>query len=225
MTEGARKELANIPEWRRVDKLSPDHQKTEFMIVGHPLSTRKPELPEILELNGSEIKRVEKTKYLGIIIDENLNWDEQFKRIRSKINTGLMSLKQFKNILPQSLLCCVYYGLVEGHLRHGDVVWGSLNTSKIIALQRLQNRTCCIIENAKIKDSWSRSWLNVENIIRYDRNIMTHKIMNKLCPEKFFNKFLPRSSVSKYNTVHCQDPQIPRYRTEFAKKKDFITQP
>ena len=200
-------------------------QKTEFMIVGHPLSTRKPELPETRELNGSRIKRVEKTKYLGIIIDENLNWDEQFKRIRSKINTGLMSLKRLKSILRQSLPCCVYYGLVEGHLRYRDVVLGSLNTSKIIALQRLQNRTCCIIENAKIKDNWSRSWLNVENIIRYDRNILTHKIMNKLCPENFFNKFLPRSSVSKYNTVHCQDPQIPRYRTEFTKKRTSLLTP
>ena len=51
------------------------------MIIGHPCSIRKPELPETLEINGSEIKRVEKTKYLGIIIDENLDWDEQFKRI------------------------------------------------------------------------------------------------------------------------------------------------
>ena len=90
--------------------------------------------------------------------------------------------------------------------------------SNIIALQRLQNRASYIIENAKITDSWSRSWLNVENIIRYDRKIMTYKIMNKLCPEKFFNKFLPRSSVSKYNTRHCRDLKIPRYRTEFAKK-------
>ena len=47
---------------------------------------------------------------------------------------------------------------------------------------------------------------------------MTYKIMNKLCPENFFNKFLPRSSVSKYNTRCCRDLQIPRYRTEFPKK-------
>ena len=84
MTEGARKELANTAEWVRVNKLSPNPQKTEFVIIGHTLSTRKPERPETLNLNGSEIKWVEKTKYLGIIIDENLNWDEQFKRVKVK---------------------------------------------------------------------------------------------------------------------------------------------
>jgi len=116
------------------------------------------------------------------------------------------------------MICCVYYALVESNLRFGVVVWGSFSKSKIIALKRLQNRACCIIENAKIKDNWSLSWLNVENIIRCDRDIMAYKIKNKLCPEKFLNKFLPRSWLLKYNTRHCQDLQIPRYQTEFAKK-------
>ena len=60
ITECARKELAHIVEWMRINKLSPNPQKTEFMIIGHQLSTKKPELPETLKLNGSEIKRVEK---------------------------------------------------------------------------------------------------------------------------------------------------------------------
>ena len=107
------------------------------MIKRHPLSTRKRELPDIRELNGSEIKRVEKTKYLEIIINENLDWDEQLKRIRIKINTGVTSIRRLKNILPQSQLCCVYYGLDDSHLRYGDVVWGSLNRAKVIVLQRL----------------------------------------------------------------------------------------
>ena len=93
MTESAHKELVNIAEWMRVNKLSPDSQKTEFMIIGHPLSTRKLELPETLELYWLRCKKGGKAKYLGIISAENLNWDEQFERIRSKINTGLMSLK------------------------------------------------------------------------------------------------------------------------------------
>ena len=81
------------------------------------------------------------------------------------------------------------------------------------------------MENGRIKDNWSRSWLNVENTIRYDRNIMTYTIMNKLCPEKFFNKFLPSSNVSKYSTRHCRDLQIPRYGTEFSRKRVSLLSP
>ena len=60
VTECAHKELANIAEWMSVNKLSPDPQNTEFMIIGHTLSTRKLALPETLMLNDSEIKRVGK---------------------------------------------------------------------------------------------------------------------------------------------------------------------
>ena len=54
MTEGALRELANIAKRIRVNKLSPNPPKTEFMRVGHPLSTRNTELPETLGLNDSD---------------------------------------------------------------------------------------------------------------------------------------------------------------------------
>ena len=42
--------------------------------------------------------------------------------------------------------------------------------------------------NARINDSWSASWLNVKNHFRYDRNLMTYKVMNRLCPESLWDK-------------------------------------
>ena len=77
-------------------------------------------------LDGSDITKVDQVKSLGIIIDENLTWDEQYKRIKGNMSVGLSALKRLKNMLPQSQLCSVYYALVESHLRYGDVVWGSL---------------------------------------------------------------------------------------------------
>ena len=134
------------------------------------------------------------------------------------MSAGLSALKRLKNILPQSQVCSVYYALVKSHLRYGDVIWGSLCKTKLTALQRLQSRAWSIIEDAKIKDHWSSSWLNVKNIIRYDRNVMTYKIVNRLCPESLFDKYLPRSYFSFYNTRNSKDLQIPRSRTEFFKK-------
>ena len=54
-------------------------------------------------------------------------------------------------------------------------------------------------------------------------SIRSYKIVNRLCPESLWDKYHPRSFHSTYNTRHCKDLQIPRYRTEFAKKA-FITQ-
>ena len=50
---------------------------------------------------------------LGVVVDEYLNWDDQFKSVKSKICGGLASLKKLKNILPQSKLGTVYFAIVE----------------------------------------------------------------------------------------------------------------
>ena len=126
-------------------------------------------------LNGTEIKRVPKSKSLGVIIDESLTWDEQFKAVKSKVCGGLSALKKLKNIIPQSQLCSVFHAIVESHLRYAEVIWGSLSKTKLDTLQRLHNRAHAIIENARIKDEWSSNWLRVENLIRFDRSVMAYK--------------------------------------------------
>ncbi len=94
----------------------------------------------------------------------------------------------------------------------------SFSNTKTDTLQRLQNRAYYLIQNAKVKDNWNNSWLNISNLIHYDRAVMVYKIMNRICPEGLWNKYQPRSLHSTYATRHCNDLEIPRYKTEFAKK-------
>ena len=103
----AQEELAHISEHMRLNKLSANPQKSEYMIIGHPRRTNKVEIHETLRLNGSDIRRMKKTKSLGVIVDEGLNWEEQFKTVKGKVHGGLASLKKLKNILPQSQLSLV----------------------------------------------------------------------------------------------------------------------
>ena len=84
--------------------------------------------------------------------------------------------------------------------------------------QHLHNRAHAIIENARIKDEWSSNWLSVENLIRFDRSVMAYKILNKLSPESLWDKYQYRSAYSNYITRNCKDLQIPRLKTDNAKK-------
>ena len=166
--ESAREEMMNISEWMRINKLSINPQKTEYMIIGHPRRTNKISSHEPLMLNGAEIKRVKETKSLGILVDEGLNWKEQYSKVKGKVSGELWSLKKLMKIVPQSQLVNIYHALVESHLRYANVAWGSLSNTKLEGLQRLQNRAQSIIERAKIKDQWSRDWLTVEQLINFD---------------------------------------------------------
>ena len=68
------------------------------------------------------------------------------------------------------------------------------------------------------KDEWSSNWLSVENLTRFDRSAMEYKILNKLSPDSLWNKYQCRFAYSNYITMNCKDLQIPRLRTEHAKK-------
>ena len=70
-------------------------------MIDHPRRIKQLETSDALLLNGTEIKRIRKSKSLGIVIDDSLTWDEQFKAVKSKICGGLSALKKLKNIIPQ----------------------------------------------------------------------------------------------------------------------------
>ena len=147
-------------------------KKTEFMVIGHQRRINEIDDLTPLELNDSEIKRVEKTKSLGVIMDEGLKWKDQYKSLTGKLAGGLSSLKKLKDVLPQSKLCDVYHALFESHIRYGNVVWGSISSSELQTLQRLQNIALSIIERARLKDPWPKKWLSVVNLIRFDRCVL-----------------------------------------------------
>ncbi len=82
----AQQELLNVSECMRFNKLSSNPRKTGYMIIGHPYRTNSIEITDALLLNDSEIKRVAKSKSLGVIIDRNVKWDEQFKSAQTSLH-------------------------------------------------------------------------------------------------------------------------------------------
>ena len=73
-----KKELLNISGLMRVNKLSANPQKTEFMVIGHHSSVNEAIDFPLLKFNDSEIKHVGKVKSLGVIVDERLEGKNQF---------------------------------------------------------------------------------------------------------------------------------------------------
>ena len=58
----------------------------------------------LLTLNGLVIKRVKETKFLGVIIDENLKWDVHTKYLNSKLKCKISLKKMYpKNCIQGTL--------------------------------------------------------------------------------------------------------------------------
>ena len=59
-----------------------------------------------------------------------------------------------------------------------------------------------IIDTARIKDNWSKNFLQVKELITFDRSVMTYRIMNRLCPENLCNKFQRRINLLQRFSGH-----------------------
>ena len=60
-------DLSNVSTWIRINKVSANPKKTEYMIFGHPRQTNKIKEHETVRLNDSDIKRVKNTNRLGLL--------------------------------------------------------------------------------------------------------------------------------------------------------------
>ena len=60
-----------------------------------------------IAVNGQKIKQVDKVKFLGVIIDENLTWDDQIKHLENKLLATKVLIKRIKKFIPSSITICL----------------------------------------------------------------------------------------------------------------------
>ena len=77
-----------------------------------------------LKLQGIIPDVVQKMKYLGVQVDNSLDWKEQVKVISSEVSKALVLLKYAKKFLLESPLRSLYLSIVEPHFHYCCSVWG-----------------------------------------------------------------------------------------------------
>ena len=103
----------------------------------------KPSLANIsysLQLNGIEISKVNKARFLGIIIDEKLDWQAHIDSLIEKLNSCIITIKRIKKFIPKEHYPKLYHSLFKSHLIYGITAWGGVCYSKLNKLFAIQKR-------------------------------------------------------------------------------------
>ena len=83
-------ELEKVSAWFKANKLSLNVSKTKYSLFHQ--TVKKKNIPTnlpFLQINNINIERNTITKFLGVLIDENLNWKAQLANIESKISKSV----------------------------------------------------------------------------------------------------------------------------------------
>jgi hypothetical protein len=89
-----------------------------------------------------------KVKFLGVILDPNLNFRPHIKTISAKISNSLYHLRAAKNILSQKALTTLYYSLIHSHLIYAIHIWSCAPNSTLKELITKQKIALRIIHNS-----------------------------------------------------------------------------
>lgn len=113
--------------------------KTNFVVFRSPQN--RIQFPNKIQLNDDiSIERVPGTKYLGLYMDEFLQWTEHIQQLESKISSANGALWKLRSVMPRHSKKLVYDSLIQSHLNYMSTTWGMSPWSAIKNLQINQNR-------------------------------------------------------------------------------------
>ena len=80
----------------------------------------------------------DQVKYLGVIVDKQLNWKRHIEQVRNKCLSGLAILCKVRRALPPKLKSLLYLTIVQPYLDYCSVVWMEYCKHDAIKLERVQ---------------------------------------------------------------------------------------
>ena len=95
-----------------------------------------------IKLGGQIIRRVNNAKFLGIHIDDELQWGAHIDHLSKKLASGSYAINAVKRLLPIHNLKQLYFSLIHSHLSYGLLLWGSAfeyRRKKVTKIQKKSN--------------------------------------------------------------------------------------
>ena len=198
--------------------------KTEFMLIESRQKLNSLSAFPVLEINGTRLNRVNFTKSLGVLIDENLTWSNHINAITKKISSGIGSIKRISHCVPPATLHTIYHGLVQSHFDYCSVVWGNCAKTLSDKLQRPQNRAVRVLTNTCYDADANQlvkelGWDNLETRRQKLKAEMVYKSLNGLAPNYLSSRFIQRSDLITAYNLRDSDGKlaIPLPRTNYYK--------
>ena len=192
-------ELNNIHEWLSINKLSLNVKKTKFMIF-HYRQRNIDDLILDLQINSETIERVTEFNFLGLTLDENLNWNAHIQKVSNKISRTLGVMCRLKNPPPLHILRILYNSLILPHLQYGILTWGFC----LDRLQKLQKRSVRIITRSKYNAHTdplfkSLNLLKLKDLFELSVFKIYFKFKHSLLPVYILNRFTESIRNHLYN--------------------------
>ena len=117
-----------------------------------------------LKIGDTLIQEKTKTKYLGLIVQSDLKWDNHIIQLTNRLNSLIPLFYQIKNIIIKEKKILIYKALGFSKINYAIELYDSRNSTWIKHLQKTQNRLIKILLN--------KNKLTSTNKLHKDNNLL-----------------------------------------------------
>ena len=211
-------ELTEISSWLKVNKLSLNIKKTHFMLFS---SRRRTEDYQKICIDNNEIKEVEHTKFLGVYIDNKLNWKKHISYISGKISRGIGIILKARKVLDARSLKTLYFSFIYPFFTYCNYVWGYTYETNLKPLITLQKRCIRIISSAGYRDHTDplflkHGLLKLVDLNKYLIGKFMYKCYHKKVPAVFHGLFTSVLDVHNYGTRQRNNLYFTKVKTNLG---------
>ena len=171
-------------------------------------------------MGGHIIEQTYTYKYLGILIDDKLNWKPQIDKMCSKLASVCGILSKVRHFLDRHSLIQIYYSLVESRLRYGILSWSTASDHQLNRLKVFQNRALRFIDFSPIGTYmlplyYHYKILPLNDLIKLQRTTYMYCYQNNELPLTF-STYFSRPSHSHNTRYSKSNYTVPRHDSNFS---------
>jgi exonuclease III len=192
--------LTSLDNWCISMKLKINFNKTKFMLFHKSQNKIKPDVKLIFK--GEIIEKVSSFRYLGMYLDENLNFDTHFNHVLSKLSSAIGCLNVCKKYFTEKIFIIMINAFLYSVIDYGLSVWGCICNTKLQYLQNKINNFIKIFFYPKLsklfsKQMWNKNNINDATIINVRNNL--RKLNSKIEINDLLQKCNVLSVTERYN--------------------------
>ena len=210
--------MTQLTSWFDANKLTLNADKSSFTIFR---SAKKiiPNIPDHIEFQGKRLMRTPHIKFLGIFLEENLNWTLQINEICNKLKRLFHIFYNIRNFLSNDNIKTIYYTLIYSRIKYGISLYSQAGSSKLKRIQTLQN--CLLKVLTRNSKRFSTNELhNSLDLLKVD-DIATQEIVTFVY--NYFSNSLPPVFEGYFETLASQHGRNTRNGNKLIKIIDHKT--
>ena len=167
-----------------------------------------------IKIGQNEIIQKDYVKYLGIMIDNKMNWTQHINYLNAKLCKGSWAISKLKKFVNIHTLKTIYYSLIYSHLKYCITSWGKAAKTIIQPIINTQKRIIRIMTGSNCQTNSSSLFTKLKilklcDVYKLQMGITIHNIKNNKWQINNTNYLL-----SNLNTIH-------KYNTRISKNSNY----